>query len=440
MSATATSNMKSKRPPVHTIKLTGAQLKNFKKSNLTEETSGLATELRTKIKVYKLDFLSLDEDNDKFILTIKTSDNTSRDEIISKNKIIFGGVTVISNTTQESNNSLFLIIQNIPADFKENDETTKNTMKINHGIINMKRFTLPNGSLSSTMTAQTIDQASFFKLINEGFYFETRTRANCSPFYKKVKFCSNCVSYGHYSSYCDQISSTCFICGESHHYSICNASPKCPHCNLSNEKRNTTYSLDHLSSTAACPIYANEFKKLNEIYYSTIDNLNNNNEFKYNIIIPIDSNILNNKTKMKPSSSTNNETKNETEKMYNSLEKKFEAFQEKYDTFQETYAKDQKEITTTISLMKSSYETLNKKMTSITKTTQSTDQLLRGFINEYRTNSNSRPQHSYQDYNYYNHDHDYNHYHRNQANKRSRAGPNSSDSLINEDEMNEQTM
>lgn len=194
MSATATSNMKSKRPPAHTIKLKGTQQKNFKKSNLTEETSGLATELRTKIKVYKLDFLSLDEDNESFILTIKASYNKIRDEIVSNNKKIFGGVTVISNTTQESNNSLFLIIQNIPAEFKENDETTKNTMKINHGIINMKRFTLPNGSTSSTMTAQTIDQAAFFKLINEGFYFETRTRANCSPFYKKVKFCSNCGS------------------------------------------------------------------------------------------------------------------------------------------------------------------------------------------------------------------------------------------------------
>ena len=59
--------------------------------------------------------------------------------------------------------------------------------------------------------------------------------------------------------------------------------------------------------------------------------------------------------------------------------------------------------------MCNSYEILNKEISTVTNTTESTDQLLRGFIEDFRNINSQRPQHPNQEYNYYDPDHGFYH-------------------------------
>lgn len=83
---------------------------------------------------------------------------------------------------------------------------------------------------------------------------------------------------------------------------------------------------------------------------------------------------------------------NEFDKKVDCLERKLESFQRIYETFQETYAKDRNETALAISSIKNSYEILNKEISTVTNTTESTDQLLRGFIEDFRNINSQRPQ------------------------------------------------
>ena len=104
-----------------------------------------------------------------------------------------------------------------------------------------------------------------------------------------------------------------------------------------------------------------------------------------------------------------NQTMNEFDKKVDCLERKLESFQRIYETFQETYAKDRNETALAISSIKNSYEILNKEISTVTNTTESTDQLLRGFIEDFRNINSQRSQRPNQEYNYYDPDHGFYH-------------------------------
>lgn len=81
--------------------------------------------------------------------------------------------------------------------------------------------------------------------------------------YVHVIRCTNCCKYGHTRHFCQQTSSICKVCAESHPPNVrCESmSKKCNACLHSNLAFNTGYSVDHAFNDKNCPVFLREVRR-----------------------------------------------------------------------------------------------------------------------------------------------------------------------------------
>lgn len=280
MSNTIHLNSKPARPIIHVVTVSGNYLANFKRERTTDETIALANELKSKIRV-QAEFLQLNQVSEntnkvEYKLIIKSSNENDINLIINNLNNLFGGVKLISTSKEEPTTSYHAIVQSVPAQLNENEEFERLNTQFKIRSFKRSPYATEN-QIKVNCTAEFNNAEAFYLICCDGIYFGNQL-SKCSPYYKKPKICSNCTSYGHYFSNCQQPVPTCIVCGGTHHYSMCIAeNPKCVHCQLKNTRENTTNSTNHYPFEANCPIYNDEFKNLN-IKFITEDefkNLNN---------------------------------------------------------------------------------------------------------------------------------------------------------------------
>lgn len=379
MTSTLHLTQRPTKKPIYCIELSGRDLTTFKKLNQLEETLGLVKELESKLKIVKLDSIQLVKDKEnRMFVSIKTTDKSSIDTIKSSTTKIFGGTNIINDYVQTPESGLTVLMQNFSSTINEQIDPTKNRLETEFKLKNIKRLTLPNGTPSNTLQADCKDEKIFFDLITKGIYLENGTRSSVSPYFKKPSICSNCVSYGHYHTVCKEICSTCILCGEKHHWSMClSQQPFCTHCKLANDRDSGTRNLTHKCFEPECEIYQTEFNKLNFEYIKTIDKMNIKNELKYTITIPKDFNVFN--TRQKTTINNRNEYKHEFEMRINNLEHKYNS------------------LDTKVTKVESSIEFLSKEtsknteMTNqILKSQKTTEKLLKQLVSKNKKTKNPR--------------------------------------------------
>jgi len=146
-----------------------------------------------------------------------------------------------------------------------------------------------NNKTSKRVNLEIENETSFYELLCRSLWVNKNgTGSVCAPNWINVKFCLNCLEYGHYESRCtSNTTAGCAICNGTHSIHNCHDKSKheCRACAISGINSN------HTSFDPNCPTYQKQFADVNERYVRIITEHNNMQKYKelnvtYQIIIP----------------------------------------------------------------------------------------------------------------------------------------------------------